>query len=82
MTDSTCLTGDTAALNVSNDVELAHGIGDAEGLVNDELKGLKAEVLVNVTAVYSDVTGSGIKANAGYRALSSAGSVEIRLSTP
>ena len=79
--DCACLTGDTAAANVCNDVELSGGVGYAEGLVDDELEGLKTEVIVDVTAVDGDLAGAGIETNAGNGALSSAGAIEIRLST-
>ena len=51
VTDSTCLTGDTAALSGANDVELAFGAGNGEGLVNDELKGFETEVFVDVSLI-------------------------------
>ncbi len=80
VTDRTCLSGETAALNGCNDIELAGSVGYAEGLVNDELKGLETEVLIDVLAIDGDSTGTGIKTNASYRALSSASAVKIRLS--
>ena len=79
--DSACLTGETAATNGSNDIKLTEGLGNAEGLVNDELQGFKTEVLINVLAVNGDNTAAGIKTNAGNGLLSSAGAVEIRLYT-
>ena len=41
VTDCAGLTGDTAACNVGDDVELTGGAGNAEGLVHDELQGLE-----------------------------------------
>ena len=81
VTDCACLAGDTAAVYVSNDVELANSVGNAEGLVDDELEGFEAEVIVYVAAVDGDVTGTGVDSYASYRALSSARTIEIRLST-
>ena len=81
VTDCTCLAGDTAAANVCNDVKLAGGFGYAEGLVDDELEGFKSEVIVDITTVDGDVAGAGVDTNASYRALSSAGTIEIRLCT-
>ena len=79
--DSACLAGDTAAANVCYDVKLTLGLGNAEGLVNDELESLKTEIVIYVSAVDGDVTGTGIEANSCNRLLSSACAVEIRFST-
>ena len=79
VTDRACLTGDTAALYVGNDVILAYSVGNAERLVDNELEGFKAEIIVDVTTVDGDLAGTGIQTNAGDGALSSAGTVEIRL---
>ena len=81
MTDRTCLAGETAACNGANDIELANVTGNAEGLVNDELQGVQTEIFVDGTTVNGDCAGAGIQANAGNGTLSSAGSVEIGLST-
>ena len=79
VTDRACLTGDAAALYVGNDVVLAYGVGNAERLIDNELEGFKTEILVDVTTVDGDLAGTGIQTNAGDGALSSAGTVEIRL---
>ncbi len=79
--DSACLTRETAALYGSNDIKLAHGLGSCERLIDDELEGLKTEIVINGTSVYGDNTGTGIKTNTSDRLLSSAGAVEIRLCT-
>ena len=81
VTDSTCLTGEAAAANVCNDIELAGGLGYAEGLVNDILKSFKTKIVVYVSAVDGNNAGTGIKTNSSYGLLSTACSVEIRLST-
>ena len=60
VTDSACLTGDTATVNVSNDVELTHSAGYAEGLVDDKLESFETEILVNILTVDSDLTVAGI----------------------
>ena len=78
MTDCACLTGEATAVNVSNDVELADSLGNAEGLIYDELEGLKAKVIFNVSAVDGDSTGTGVETYSCYRLLSSACAVEIR----
>ena len=79
MTDSACLTGETAAVYVRNDVELAAGAGNVEGLIDDELQSLKTEVFVNILAVDYDRACSGEEADARNGAFTSAGAVEIRL---
>ena len=47
MADSTGLTGNTAACNAANDVELLFGTGENERLTNDRLEGIKAEIIVD-----------------------------------
>jgi len=79
--DCACLTGDTATVYEGDDIKRTLGTGNAEGLVNDELQGLKTEVLVDVTLVDGDSTRARNDANASYRLLSSAGAVEIGLCT-
>ena len=37
VTDSACLTGNTAACYTANDIELAESVGECEGLTYDEL---------------------------------------------
>ena len=54
VTDSACLTGDTAAANVSYDIELAFCACDAEGLVDDELECFESEVVFYVATVDCD----------------------------
>ena len=79
MTDRAGLTGDAAALDVGDDVIFADSVGNAERLVDNELEGFQAEIIVDVTAVDGDLAGTGLQTNAGDGALSSAGTVEIRL---
>ena len=81
VTDSACLTGEAAALNVNNYVELANGISDTEGLIYDILEGLETEVITYVSAVNGNNAGTGIEANSCNRLLSSACAVEIGFST-
>ena len=79
MADSACLTGDTAALNGADDIELTLGAGNGKGLIYDELESLETEILVNAALIYSDSAGAGNDAYSCHRALSSAGAVEVRL---
>ena len=79
VTDRAGLTGDAAAFDVGDDVIFANSVGNAERLVDNELEGFQAEIIVDVTAVDGDLAGTGIQTNAGDGALSSAGTVEIRL---
>ena len=80
VTDRTCLTGEATAVNVYNNVELANGIGNAEGLVNDKLHGVKTKVIADISAVDGNCAGTGVEANSCNGLLSSACSIEIRLS--
>ena len=77
MTDSACLTGNAAALNGADDIELTFGLGNAEGLSNDHFESFEAEIFIDVSAVDGNVTGTGDKTNASNGALSSAGAGEI-----
>ncbi len=81
VTDSACLTCDTAADNVYDDVELACSVGYAERLVDDELQCFESEVIVNVTTVDSDLACTGIKSYASNGAFSSARTLEISFSS-
>ena len=56
--DSTGLTGNTAACNAANDVELLFGTGENERLTNDRLEGIKAEIIVDIAVVDRDLTGA------------------------
>ena len=79
--DSASLTGETTAVYASDDVELTLGTGGSEGLVDDQLEGVKTEVLVNVTTIDGDYARTGNDANACDRLLTSAGSVKIGFCT-
>ena len=78
MTDSTRLTRNAAAFDGRNDIELTDGAGNIEGLIDDELESLKAEIIVYISAV--DLNGAAARnyAYTGDGFLSSACSVEIR----
>jgi len=79
--DGACLTGDTAAADVGNNVKLAGGFGHTERLVYDEFQRVQTKVLINALAIDGDAAGAGIQTNAGNGFLTSAGSVEVRLCT-
>lgn len=59
VTDGSGLAGVTAALDINLDVELIQSLGCAERLANDNLKGLKTEVLVDICLVDRDLAGAG-----------------------
>ena len=79
MADCTSLTGNTAACHGSNDIELLNGVGKGERLTNDQLEGLKTEIVVDGAAVNGDRTAAGLNSDSGNRVLSSAGAIVIRL---
>ena len=80
MTDSAGLAGDASAGDGADDIESAGGLGELKGLTNDEFKGVKAEIILNVAAVDGYRAGSvRINADAGNRTFSSAGTVEVRV---
>ena len=70
MTNSAGLSGKSAALNGNDDIELALSSGNAERLVDDELQGLEAEVIVDRLAVDGNNAGSRNDADASDRFLS------------
>ena len=51
MTDSTCLTGNAAAVYTANDVELLGCACKLERLTNDKLECLKSEIIINISVV-------------------------------
>ena len=57
-TDSAGLTGNAAAGDSDNDVNLAQQIGGDQGLTNDQLQRVKTEVIVDVAAVDDDGAGA------------------------
>ena len=74
------LAGDAAAGDGGNDVHLAGVAGGLQGLTDDHLQGIQAEVIVDVTAVDDDGAGAvGEQVDAGDRGLSAAGAVQIGL---
>ncbi len=81
VTDGTSLAGDTAADYIANDIKLAHIAGEFQGLTNDELEGIKTEIVIDISLIDGDHAGTGINTNTGDGFLSSAGAVEIRFCT-
>ena len=80
MADSAGLTGNAAARDGDNDVNLAQQIGGDQGLTDDQLQGVQTEILVDVTAVDDDGTGAVlVNANTGNGGLTTAGAVKILL---
>ena len=80
VTQSAGLTGNAAAFDGGNDVDLAELLGGDQGLTDDHLQGLETKVIVDVTAVDGDGAGAVLEQmHAGDGGLSAAGAVEIRL---
>lgn len=65
MADSTCLAGHATAVDAADDIELFTGACKSERLADDELEGLKAEIIVNLSVVDDDLAGAGIKTDSG-----------------
>lgn len=75
VTDSSRLSGRTAASYVDRYVELIESSGQIEGLTDYELQGLESEVIVDASLVDDDVTfAAGNEAHAGNSFFTSAGS--------
>ena len=70
MANRSCLTGSTAAFDVSNDIVFIYRIGKVQRLPNDELKRLETEVLFHIATVDRDLTITGNQTNASDRGLS------------
>ena len=80
MTDSAGLAGNAAAGDGSHDVHLLHVTSGNQGLTNQQLQGLQAEVIVDVAAVDGDGAGAILKqVNAGDGGLPTAGAIQIGL---
>ena len=58
MTDSAGLAGNAAASDGNNNVNLAQQVGGDQGLTDDQLQGLQAEILVDLTTVDDDGAGA------------------------
>ena len=59
MTDSACLAGKSAAAYVDYDIKSVCCICKNKRLANNNLEGLKTEVLVDVSLIYSDLAAAG-----------------------
>ena len=78
MTQSAGLAGHAAALDGGNDVHLAQGGGGIQGLTNDHLQGLQAEIIVDIAAIDGDGAGAVLKqVDAGHGGLTTASTVLI-----
>ncbi len=78
VTDCAGLAGNAAAGYAADNIKLFAGLGENQGLANDELQGFKAEIIIDIAVVDGDFAGALIKSYAGNGAFSSAGSVEER----
>ena len=70
--DRACLACNAAAMDVGQNIELTFAVDRCERLTNDDLQSLKAEVLINILAVDSDLAGTGSHINSRDRLLSAA----------
>ena len=77
MTDRTSLTGDTAAGNCADNVQLVHVVSQIQRLTNDQLQSIQTEVFVNASAVDRDAAVARIQTNSCNRVLTSAGTIIV-----
>ena len=77
MADCACLAGYAAAVYAANNIKLFFCIRKNKRLVNNELKSIKAEIIVYISVINGNLTCAGIYANAGNGFFSSACAVEI-----
>ena len=65
VTDRAGLAGHSAALNIDQYVELISVLSQHERLADDGLQGLKSEIIVDISLIDRDLTGSRYKVNTG-----------------
>ena len=65
MTNRAGLAGHSAALNIDQYVELISVLSQHERLADDGLQGLKSEIIVDISLIDRDLTGSRYKVNTG-----------------
>ena len=78
MADCTSLTGNAAACNTADNVELLFVLCANERLTNDELQCVEAKVIVDVTIVDCDLTCTLVQSYTSNRVLSAACAIEER----
>ncbi len=66
MADCAGLTGNAAACNAADDVELAVGVSDIKRLTNKELESFKAKVIIDVSVINGDFAAACINADSCY----------------
>src|SRR5665647_738265 len=75
MTDSTSLAGIAAALHLADDIIITFGLGENQGLTNDELQCGETKIFINATVIHDDITGSGNQTNPSHRTFAAAGTI-------
>src|SRR5699024_2973800 len=76
--DGAGLAGNAAAGHADHHVELILDAQQDQRSADDQLQGLQAEVVVQITVVDGDLAGAGVHANAGNGILTTTSAVEIR----
>ena len=61
VTDRTSLTGNAAAANGADNVKFTSSVGNFKWLTNDQFEGIQTEVLVNVSVVDGNFTGTWVQ---------------------
>ena len=78
VTDGACLTGDAAAFDGADQVDLAQKVSGSQRLTDDHLQGIETEIIVDIATVDGNGAGAAlIQANAGDGRLATAGAVLI-----
>lgn len=77
--DGAGLAGYAAACDGADDIVFAERLGQGHRLADNQLEGVKAEIIVDVSAIDGDAAAAGINSDAGNGTLSAACAVEIRL---
>ena len=76
VTDRAGLAGHAAALDIHKDIKLIRVLRENKRLANDRLKGLKSEIIIDITLVDRDLSGSRYEIHACDRAFPSSSSVK------
>ncbi len=80
MPDGTSLTGDAATVHRSDNIVVTDGVGEDEGLTDNELKCFQPKVRVNRLLVDDNAAGAGKQTHPRYRSFSATCSAKLNTS--
>lgn len=80
MSDRTSLAGESAAMNINDNIKFIGSACSFKGLTNDNLQCFKTEVVIDASFINGNITCSRYKIYSGNTFLSSSGSVIFYIS--